>query len=171
MDQARTFQKTAFESAEKTPIKRFDTDGFDLVVQFISSFRKDERSKNQKCLFLLGNLSNIRLTEKAKKFVTQSEDGGLIIMPQYGKGTDKKWPKLEILHPLSSEDSIRLNPFSFYTIHVDPSLVANLNPMDFVHLVDIRYDMFLPRNNLPKGVRLSGIFGRSRDPAGTAGRI
>jgi len=156
MEQARSFQKKAFETAEKTPIKRFDTDGFDLTVQFITSFRKDERSKNQKCLFLMGNLSNVYLTEKAKKFVTQT-DVGLDIMPQYQSGTDKKWPKLEAMHPLSSEDSIHLTSFGVFTIHVSPSLAKNLNPMDFVTLVDIQYAMFLPRKGLPEGVKISDL--------------
>jgi hypothetical protein len=154
MDQARSFQKKAFETVEKTPMKRFDTDGFDLPVIFLSAYMKKEMSKTQKCAFAIGNLAGVHLTEKAKAFVTDKGDGTLTVVPNYVEGIDRTWPGLAKKHPISLSDAIHLGSFTIVTVAAPPALAQSLSPGDIVTLVDVRYQVFVPRRGLPEGVKL-----------------
>jgi len=153
----RKFQAKAKDDAEKTAIVFCDPDALNLTAQYIAPMKETE-SKNRKCIFLLGEMATVPITEKCKDYVYRdpSNPKVLCIVPKYGRNTPRVWPKINEKHPLSDEDTIYLKSYGYYAIKVPPSLPKSVSPGDFVTLTDVSFEVFIPRA-LPTGSKISEL--------------
>lgn len=156
-DEIRKFQSKAKEDAEKTDMVYCDTDALNLTAQYIAPMKESE-SKNRKCLFLLGELGTVPITEKCKDYVRRdpTNPSALRIIPKYSRNTPRIWPNIDKIHPLSEEDSIYLTSYGYYVISVPSSLHRSVNPGEFVTLTDVSFEVFVTRD-LPAGIKVSDL--------------
>lgn len=154
---------------EETERKIFSTDALNLTGIFISTrdFRKRgsgtgdggaSKSKNCSLLFMLGNISNMRISEDASKFVTRSKTNPHVIFvhSKFNNTTLKLWPGLQKFMVLSRQNYYKLESFKCYYISVPTSITRSCSPGDPIILHDVTFDASISRPDL-RGRKMNTI--------------
>jgi hypothetical protein len=143
------------EKGDKKPKKIFSSTALNLPVQYVGACKINERSKNRKAYFRMGNLSMLTITGEASPYAVQDPENPHIIRlyPAYNSLTLMQWPKLDACFPLDPNDCIVLESDKVYVISVDPELCEDMKAGEFLELVDVRFSVFASRDELPDRIK------------------